>query len=343
MLRTTRNAGPTGLSTPFAGRPDTLGTLGDTVIEARQREATVTGERGPSCPISRLFAQPLQLPLCSLSSPRSSWQPTQPTCLSFSLYEHTPRPSSSDFREIEGQKLGPQALCQSPPEPLTPWLRQLRMPFFPHPSPPCLISSRSYRAFLHGQARRRGCALPCHKSQRLHIHSRRVGRDSGFSTPTKYCGVFERSLGNSRRLFSKDSHLATRHIVNNPSVRYSRGCVLLKLTDPELSSLGGKTCPPWRCPQAPRSRTHASPVTCPDPHLALAGIHPPESQRLFLITLIPILLNFVGPPSSPPYNVPWPLHVNSEIKLKFQFADVNCPCDLNKWDKGPGRRFCLDS
>lgn len=82
----------------------------------------------------------------------------------------------------------------------------------------------------------------------------------------------------------------------------------------------------------PRGGSQASWATCPKPapgfRLASVGLCP------FPIPLISIL-NLVSPPLSPPCNVPWPLHVNSEIRSKFQFTDVNCPCDLSNWDK-PG-------
>lgn len=49
--------------------------------------------------------------------------------------------------------------------------------------------------------------LPTHKDFTVYIPDG-VGRNLGFSTLTKYCGLFARSLGNSRSLFSKDAHLA---------------------------------------------------------------------------------------------------------------------------------------
>lgn len=140
-----------------------------------------------------------------------------------------PPPRSSDFREISGQRLGPPVLFQLPD------------PTAQQPEAPGGASSRGHQVHCCTVQPRTEVfparhALPSHKDFTVYIPDR-GGRISGFSTLTKYCGLFARSLGNSRSLFSKDAHLAVLSSANNPSFRYGRRCILLTFPGPTVNSL----------------------------------------------------------------------------------------------------------
>lgn len=75
------------------------------------------------------------------------------------------------------------------------------------------LTSQDHRVHCYRARPRAGVNVACQVTKTvLCIFSRQGRRDSGFSTLTKCCGLFARSLGNSTSLFSKDTHLATQHL-----------------------------------------------------------------------------------------------------------------------------------
>ena len=145
-----------------------------------------------------------------------------------------PHPRSSDFREISGQRLGPPALPQLP----DPTAHQPEAPG--GASSPRGHQVHCFTAQPRTEVFPARHALPSHKDFTVYIPDRE-GRISGFSTLTKYCGLFARSLGNSRSLFSKDAHLAALPSANNPSFRYGRRCILLTFPGPMVNFLDGES------------------------------------------------------------------------------------------------------
>lgn len=183
--RAGRRAGPAGRGTAFPGGPDPLGTLGDSVIEARQREATVAGERAlpaPSlgCSLS-LSSCPFALSpvLAVAGSPPALLPQLQPS-------QYTPRPRSSDFQEMEGQKLGPPGPLPAPPQPptVTPQLRWLRIPH-PRPPAPAILKVTQFFSAPAGPGGGGGEGAPCPVTKTSLSALQTGGKRCRFSRPDK--------------------------------------------------------------------------------------------------------------------------------------------------------------
>lgn len=104
------------------------------------------------------------LPLLSIQS----LQPTQPTCHICSPHDHVPHPRSSDFREIEGQRLSPPGPLPVPgpsASPRTPQPRRQRPP----QDALKMTSSKSPSSLPHRRIKRRGlpASMPCQVTRNL--------------------------------------------------------------------------------------------------------------------------------------------------------------------------------
>lgn len=197
---------------------------------------------------------------------------------------------------------------------------------------------------LHSPAKSGGLpgqAHPAKSPRRYCTDPRRSRKTFRLLHPDEVLRVTCKKSGKFQKSFSEDAHLAGHGFGNNLVQVQKR----VRFPEPVLDALGGKGLEMerlWAPNRAARPPGLAlppgSPVTCASTWLYLAA---PEPRHLCSITLILVLLSTVSPP--PPHNVPWPLRVNSEIKSKFQFSDVNRPCDLSEWDEAPGWRCFLDS
>lgn len=191
-------------STRFAARPDdheTMALRAAVWAEAARRPANwrprSPGE-GPSRPVSEPLA--LRPGFAAAGSPPS------------------PPATSTSAAIMSGRVQGHLTFGKSKDKAWAP-RPSLRQPLAPQPSrrrPPEAPDILEVTEFtLHSPAKSRGPparhALPSHKGLTVHIPDG-GGRNSGFSTLTKYCGLFARSLGNSSSLFSKDAHLAAHHL-----------------------------------------------------------------------------------------------------------------------------------
>lgn len=181
--------------------------------------------------------------------------------------------------------------------------------------PPYLLSSPSSSPTLSGLWTRL-----------QHTCSRQKRKKLEFFHPNKVLGIiFQKSLGGSRVQIRGSLVAASpRQLWKRPELSQ----VLSTHSGVKKDMLWPQS-PHWGCPShGPLRSPEAS------PHLAAVGRGCPWA----CFTLMSRPLSAEDPPPSA-CNGAWLLHVNSEIKSKFQFTNVNYPCDPSKWDKFPAGYF----